>query len=135
MEDIHATIAMVTELLPEHVGISVSYPLPGTKFYETVAAEMGEKKNWTDSDDLSMMYQGTFSPQFYKQLHRYVHKTFRLKQGLTFLKEILQGRRVPAFRDLRRIVLIAYYIPMLLLDRIRLKELAHSTAVTFPTEH
>lgn len=135
MEDIRATVAMVTELLPEHIGISVSYPLPGTKFYDTVAAEMGEKKNWTDSDDLSMMYRGTYTPQFYKQLHRYVHKTFRLKQGLTFLKEILRGRRVPAFRDLRRVVLIAYYFPVLLLDRIRFKELAHSTAVPIPTEH
>ncbi len=116
LDDINATMSMVKELMPDNIGISVSYPLPGTKFYEAVASEMGTKKNWTDSDDLSMMYRGTYSPQFYKQLHRYVHRTFRLKQGLTFLKEILTLQRVPTVRDLRRVGLIVYYVPMLIID-------------------
>ncbi len=120
LDDITATISMLKKLQPENIGISVSYPLPGTKFYDSVVSEMGEKKNWTDSDDLSLMYRGTYSPQFYKQLHRFVHKTFRLKQGLTFLKEILTFQRVPIFRDVRRIVLITYYFPMLLLERCAL---------------
>ncbi|MFZ4620825.1 MAG: B12-binding domain-containing radical SAM protein [Bacteroidota bacterium] len=116
-DDIQATISMVKELLPDNIGISVSYPLPGTKFYEAVASEMGTKKNWTDSDDLSMMYQGTFSPRFYKQLHRFVHRTFRLQQGLMFLKEALLLKRIPTVRDLRRIGLIVYYVPMLIIDK------------------
>jgi anaerobic magnesium-protoporphyrin IX monomethyl ester cyclase len=33
--DIALTISMINELLPFEIGISVSYPLPGTKFYET----------------------------------------------------------------------------------------------------
>ncbi len=135
MEDIHATVAMVKDLLPENIGISVSYPLPGTKFYETVAAEMGEKKNWTDSDDLSMMYHGTYSAQFYKQLHRYVHRTFRLKQGLVFLKRLFTFNSIPSVRELRRIVLIIYYFPMLVLDRIRLKELAQRSTLSALCRH
>ncbi|MCK7529497.1 MAG: radical SAM protein [Ignavibacteriales bacterium] len=33
-EDIEKTIKMVLDLMPEEIGISVSYPLPGTKFYD-----------------------------------------------------------------------------------------------------
>jgi anaerobic magnesium-protoporphyrin IX monomethyl ester cyclase len=127
MKDIDATISMVKQLMPENIGISVSYPLPGTKFYDTVVSEMGEKKNWTDSDDLSMMYRGTFSPQFYKQLHRYVHHSFRIQQGFTYLQHFIFLKNVPTMREIRRIVLILYYLPLLLADRIRLYRLGRIT--------
>ena len=57
---------MVKRLKPDDIGISVSYPLPGTKFYDMVKSQLGGKQNWTDSDDLAMMYQGTFSSAYYK---------------------------------------------------------------------
>jgi len=34
--DIELTLKMVKDCLPDEIGVSVSYPLPGTKFYETV---------------------------------------------------------------------------------------------------
>jgi anaerobic magnesium-protoporphyrin IX monomethyl ester cyclase len=70
LEDIEATIQMVLELMPDDLGISVSYPLPGTKFYDTVKGQLSEKKNWTDSDDLAMMFKSTFNKEYYRQLHR-----------------------------------------------------------------
>lgn len=117
MAEIEETIAMVERMLPENIGISVSYPLPGTKFYDMVAAEMGEKKNWSDSDDLAMMYRGTYPPEFYRRLHRYVHRRFRRAQGRAYLKEILAFRSIPGISRLRRIVLLLYYIPMIVVDR------------------
>ena len=39
--DIEATIRMVRETEPDDIGISVSYPLPGTKFHQIVSARMG----------------------------------------------------------------------------------------------
>ena len=123
-EDIQATIAMVKNLLPDNIGISVSYPLPGTKFYETVKANMGEKKNWTDSDDLAMMYRGTYSPRYYKMLHRYVHKIFRYTQGVSFLKELLSMKSSFTKQKLRRMMLLAYYIPSILIDGLRLRQLS-----------
>lgn len=75
-EDIDLTIRMINRLIPDELGISVSYPLPGTVFYERVKAELGEKTNWTDSDELRLMFRNTYPPAFYKQLHRYVHRTF-----------------------------------------------------------
>lgn len=85
-EDIEATLDMLFTLMPHDIGVSVSYPLPGTKFYDIVKSELSEKTNWTDSDELLMMYKGTYSPEFYKKLHRYLHKRFREKQLLIKIK-------------------------------------------------
>src|SRR5262249_11985035 len=52
-EDIERTIAMVRRTRPDDIGVSVSYPLPGTKFYRLVEEQLGPKKNWEDSDDLA----------------------------------------------------------------------------------
>jgi radical SAM superfamily enzyme YgiQ (UPF0313 family) len=123
MDDIRSTIGMVEELMPENIGISVSYPLPGTKFYDTVLTDMGSKKNWTDSDDLSMMYRGTFSPGFYKRLHRYVHRRFRMKQGTKYLLDVFKREQGITRVKMRRILLLVYYIPALIVDRIVLNTL------------
>lgn len=81
-EDIQSTIEMVRTNRPDDIGISVSYPLPGTKFYERVKQEMGSKSNWKDSDDLDMLFAGTFHADFYRKLQRYVHHSFRTRQGI-----------------------------------------------------
>lgn len=125
MADINATIKMLLDLMPNDIGISVSYPLPGTPFFDKVKNELKEKQNWEDSDDLDMMYQATFSPQFYKQLHRYVHKVFRRKQGLQNLKSIWKPAQISK-QKLRSILALGYYIPMTILDRIKLDKLAKS---------
>ncbi len=79
-EDVQKTLKMVRECAPDDIGISVSYPLPGTKFYERVKMELGEKQNWIDSDDLAMLYHGPFPQEFYRILHRRVHHEFRLRR-------------------------------------------------------
>lgn len=79
--DINLTLQMVKDLLPHDIGISVSYPLPGTGFYNKVKEQLKNKQNWTDSDDLAMMYQGTFSASYYRQLYAYTHKVFHLQKS------------------------------------------------------
>jgi anaerobic magnesium-protoporphyrin IX monomethyl ester cyclase len=59
----------------------VSYPLPGTRFHDAVRAQLGAQRNWVDSDDLAMLYRGPFSTGFYRQLHRVVHREFRLRRA------------------------------------------------------
>ncbi len=78
--DIDKTLQMVRDCQPDDIGISVSYPLPGTKFFERVKLELGEKQNWIDSDDLAMMYHGTYSSEFYRVLYRVTHYEFRLRR-------------------------------------------------------
>jgi anaerobic magnesium-protoporphyrin IX monomethyl ester cyclase len=55
--ELQQTISMVRRLHPDDVGISVSYPLPGTLFYERVQSQLGDKRNWTDSNDLCVMFK------------------------------------------------------------------------------
>ena len=81
-DDIQKTLKMVRECAPDDIGISVSYPLPGTKFYERVKLELGEKQNWIDSDDLAMLYHGPFPTEFYRILHGRVHYEFRAWKAL-----------------------------------------------------
>ncbi len=76
-QDIERTIRMVRETEPDDIGVSVAYPLPGTKFYERVAAQLEEKENWNDSDDLSMMFHGTYSSEFYRELAHALHEEVR----------------------------------------------------------
>jgi len=80
-EDVQKTLKMVRECMPDDIGISVSYPLPGTKFFERVKLELGEKQNWTDSEDLAMLYRGPFPTEFYRILHGRVHYEFRARRA------------------------------------------------------
>jgi len=81
-EDVQKTLKMVRECAPDDIGISVSYPLPGTKFFERVKMELGEKQNWSDSEDLAMLYRGPFPTEFYRLLHGRVHYEFRTRKAL-----------------------------------------------------
>jgi anaerobic magnesium-protoporphyrin IX monomethyl ester cyclase len=118
-DDIERTLRMMENLLPHDIGVSVSYPLPGTKFYDRVKSMLGDKQNWTDSDDLAMMYPATFQPAFYKRLHRVTHQRFRMQQGRVALSNLLRGRGMA----LRPIIRMGYYAPALLIDNWRLKRL------------
>jgi anaerobic magnesium-protoporphyrin IX monomethyl ester cyclase len=105
-EDIEQTLQMVRDLMPDDIGISVSYPLPGTKFYERVKAELGERENWLDSADLAMLYQGPFRTEFYRQLHTVVHKDYRSRKTWRDLSNML---RKPQPAHLKQIASMIYH--------------------------
>lgn len=86
-EDIKKTIRLVKDALPDEIGVSVSYPLPGTKFYDKVKADLGLKQNWEDSDDLDLMFENTYSSEYYRRLQRFIHKVHRRQLGWNFLKK------------------------------------------------
>jgi anaerobic magnesium-protoporphyrin IX monomethyl ester cyclase len=115
-EDIDKTLRMVRECAPDEIGISVSYPLPGTKFYDQVRRELAAKQNWVDSGDLDMMFQGTYSREFYRVLHRFTHKKFRVWQGNAILRKTLRNPRnldVIAFERLAKSAYHALTLPRL----------------------
>ena len=72
-QDIQNTIKLVHDTRPDDIGVSVSYPLPGTKFFDRVQAQLGEKTNWSDSEDMAMMFQGAYTNEFYRALHDALH--------------------------------------------------------------
>jgi anaerobic magnesium-protoporphyrin IX monomethyl ester cyclase len=90
--DIERTLQLVRDADPDDIGVSVSYPMPGTKFFKAVQAQMGKKQNWQNSDDLAMLYHGTYSTRFYRQLHGVVHKEFRARKAQQALKNKISPR-------------------------------------------
>lgn len=122
-EEIAATVAMVRDLLPEEIGISVSYPLPGTPFYDRVVAEMKQQENWSESADLAMMFSGTYDTEFYRALAAWLHKDHRLRLGLGRLGSLFSGNghngTLPA--PLRRVALLPWYAGMRSIYRRRMR--------------
>jgi anaerobic magnesium-protoporphyrin IX monomethyl ester cyclase len=76
-EDLLLTRDLVRAERPDDVGVSVAYPLPGTKFHAMVRAQLGTRQNWAHTDDLAMLFHGTYSSAFYRQLRDVVHDEVR----------------------------------------------------------
>jgi radical SAM superfamily enzyme YgiQ (UPF0313 family) len=125
IEDIKLTIKMVKDLLPDDIGISVSYPLPGTVFYDRVkelpiAIGMKEKSNWTDSDDLAMLFKNTYKPEFYKQLQRYIHKVYRKNIGIQSVKTLFSK---PSKQHFKNALSLLHIIPNELIQKRKLQQI------------
>jgi radical SAM superfamily enzyme YgiQ (UPF0313 family) len=112
-KDIAATLQLVRDGRPDDIGMSVSYPLPGTKFHKAVSAQLGLQQNWLDSRDLAMMYRGPFSTAFYRKLHTVLHHEFRMRKAWR-----TRSRR------LRSLSAAAYHAAALPLARFQLEILA-----------
>ena len=72
-QDILKTIDLVRRTRPDDIGVSFSYPLPGTPFFDRVKEQMGAKSNWIDSDDLCLMFTSAYSNEFYRALRDALH--------------------------------------------------------------
>lgn len=130
--DIQKTMKMVHSLRPDDIGVSVSYPLPGTRFFEAVKVQLGDQHNWVDSSDLAMLYVGPFSTAFYRQLHTVIHKQFRLQKAWDRLlgkpvvgsdnNVLTQNKRPHLIRSLRSLF---FYGITLIPARVKLFWLQH----------
>lgn len=98
MDDIMETVELVRRVVPDDIGVSVSYPLPGTGFHERVRAELSTKTHWVDSGDLAMMFQGTYDTAFYRRLHGLVHRELEVRQALAAGNGLLADARTEAER-------------------------------------
>ena len=81
LDDILATRDLLIAACPDEIGVSVSYPLPGTKFYELVKAQLGGKTHWQESNDLDMMFHGTYTSDFYRAVRNLMHDQVTLQAG------------------------------------------------------
>jgi anaerobic magnesium-protoporphyrin IX monomethyl ester cyclase len=72
-DDVVATRNLLREERPHDIGVSVSYPLPGTPFYERVREQMRTQTNWSDSDELAMLFEGTYTGPFYRTVRDLLH--------------------------------------------------------------
>jgi anaerobic magnesium-protoporphyrin IX monomethyl ester cyclase len=81
LTDILATRDLLDAARPDEIGVSVSYPLPGTKFYDLVKAQLHGKTHWQESNDLEMMFQGTYTSDFYRAVRNLMHDQITLQAG------------------------------------------------------
>jgi len=125
MHDINKTVDMVMELMPDDIGVSVSYPLPGTKFYDRVKDELLEKANWTDSDELALMFRNNFSSGFYKELQRYLHQRFRSRQGLMALKNALKNPATLSAKNILKVSKAPFHFVGSMLHANKMKQIAN----------
>ena len=136
-DDIEATLDLVRAADPDDIGMSVSYPLPGTPFYERVKAEMAGPHNWQTSDDMAMLYDGPYPTKFYRLLHTRLHAEFRTQKARrgrslssTALDLATHGRP-------RRLAMLARDVAWLQLLKARLNQKRRTTRrndTSLPTE-
>jgi anaerobic magnesium-protoporphyrin IX monomethyl ester cyclase len=79
LEDIRATRDLLHATRPDEIGVSVSYPLPGTRFHDLVKAQLGDKTRWQESNDLEMMFHGTYTSDFYREIRNLLHEEVLLQ--------------------------------------------------------
>ena len=92
LTDILATRELLETARPDDVGVSVSYPLPGTKFYELVKAQLRDKTHWQDSNDLDMMFQGTYTSDFYRRVRDLLHDQVSMHADHPVARRMLERR-------------------------------------------
>ena len=121
--DIEQTLQLARDIEPADIGVSVSYPLPGTQFYERVRQELGVKQNWLDSSDLSTMYKATYEPEVYRRVHRLVHHEFRARKSASALTALARAPWEIRPADARRAASWLYNRGALALTRHQLANL------------
>jgi anaerobic magnesium-protoporphyrin IX monomethyl ester cyclase len=72
--DVLLTRDLIRDETPDEIGVSVAYPLPGTVFYERVQEQLKAKRNWADTDELAMMFRGTYVTEFYHRVRDQLHR-------------------------------------------------------------
>jgi anaerobic magnesium-protoporphyrin IX monomethyl ester cyclase len=133
-QDVNATLKLVDDVLPDDIGISVSYPLPGTRFHARVRDEMGRGAHWRDSSDLAMLFGGQHSTPYYRWLHAHAHARFRLARALRTRERPLWRRVFLVLRHATLRALTAAGLAVASRDRVQVRpflpELSRETAAT-----
>ncbi|MQA91139.1 MAG: radical SAM protein [Gemmatimonas sp.] len=81
-DDILRTRDLIRYEAPDDIGVSVAYPLPGTPFYERVRARVGAQRNWRETDDLVMLFQGAYPSGFYRSVRDLLHAEVASPAGM-----------------------------------------------------
>ena len=135
-EDIERTFQMVRDCRPDDIGMSVSYPLPGTKFHNNVRLQLSDKRHWVDSADLDMLYEGPFPTAFYRQLHVVLHKEFRSRRAINQLRAVAAHPGQWRGGHVRTATAALYRLATLPWERTRLNRLAtQPTRAVRPAQH
>ena len=90
LEDVLATRRLIESARPDDVGVSVAYPLPGTRFHDLVKARLQGQTHWRESGDLAMMFAGTYTTEFYRAVRDLLHE--EVTQTASTARQMLRRR-------------------------------------------
>jgi len=79
--DVLATARLIRELDPEEIGITVSYPLPGTPFHDRVKSRL-KATNWGAAMENAVLFEADYPQPFYdaaRELLRAEHALLRFR--------------------------------------------------------
>lgn len=120
LDDVRATLAMVRRLRPDEIGVSVSYPHPGTAFYERVSASLKDR-SWAVSMDNKPLFEAPYAEPFYaaaKEVLRSQHSAGKAGEAVrAFLRR-------PDARTARRVLGAAFHAARLPIVERRMEALA-----------
>ena len=71
--DLLSTRDLIRDEQPDEIGVSVAYPLPGTEFHARVHGQLGRQRNWKDTGDLAMLFQGAYATDLYRKVRDVLH--------------------------------------------------------------
>lgn len=80
-EDIHKTERLIFEIKPDSLGLSIAYPVPGTRFYERVKDKIIPLKNAGEEQMGSghqLKFKATYPALYYRHLLRYIERRSKL---------------------------------------------------------
>jgi anaerobic magnesium-protoporphyrin IX monomethyl ester cyclase len=87
MEDLHLSVKMLTETLPDSFSTTIAYPLPGTEFYQQVRERiMHDGDDWAFTAENKLLFErGKYNTLFYRWVQRWFNKEWegaRARSGL-----------------------------------------------------
>jgi anaerobic magnesium-protoporphyrin IX monomethyl ester cyclase len=88
-----------------------------------VKADLKKKTNWTDSDEMALMFSNTFPPSYYKQLHKYVHQNYHKHLAKNSLIKLINHPWSANIKSIRKAASVLYYAPATLIEGMKLRKL------------
>ena len=126
----HATIDMVRALGPDEIGVSVSYPLPGTVFHTHVQHALVDT-HWQASMENRTLHPAPFSEAFYRAVREVLRS---VHSGGQLGAKAEAFARAPSRRGLRLVAGAAWHRARRPLVRHRMAALAVPNPDAIPLE-
>ena len=85
--------------------------------------DLKTKSNWSDSDDLAMMFRNTFKPAYYKKLHHLIHRIYRRSKAINSIKKVIVDPLSVSPAIFRTGLTYFYYSAQIFVDTISLRRI------------
>jgi anaerobic magnesium-protoporphyrin IX monomethyl ester cyclase len=114
-DDVRATRDLAREMAPDEVGISVSYPLPGTPFHDRVKDQL-TATNWQTAMDNRVLFHAEHGQRFYDHAREVIRREHAVIQAAMAVRRFGRG----GVSDVRRILAAPKHLARLPWEHLQL---------------